>query len=102
MSAFQVDEAMPDVWVISWRREMSLAGARSTGLSPSHPANTLSSAACGIHLVIAKKSRSSLPCSTSCIAQAPVIALVIEAMLQTVSSVIATTPPISRSPKAPE
>ena len=51
------------------------------------------------HLVIGD-SRSSLPCSTSCITQAPVIALVIDAMLQTVSSVIATPLPISRSPKA--
>jgi hypothetical protein len=42
-----------------------------------------------------------LPASTCCIAATQVIALVIEAMRNTVSSVIAGPPPIVRVPNAP-
>jgi hypothetical protein len=42
-----------------------------------------------------------LPRSTSCIAAVAVIALVIEAIQTTVSSVIGAALPISRWPKAP-
>jgi hypothetical protein len=45
--------------------------------------------------------RESLPRSTSCIAAAPVIAFVIEAIHTTVSRVIGAGLPISRWPKAP-
>jgi hypothetical protein len=43
----------------------------------------------------------SLPCSTSCIAATEVIALVIEAMRKTVSSVIGVLWSSARRPKAP-
>ena len=46
-------------------------------------------------------SRSSRPCSTSCIAAAPVIALVIDAIQPTVSGVISSPPPATRSPNPP-
>ena len=92
---------MPELCVIRWRSVTGRTGSRRTGLSPSQPSRTLSAAASGSQVEIGE-SRSSLPCSTSCIAQAPVIALVIEAMLQTVSSVIATPEPSFRSPKAAE
>ena len=43
----------------------------------------------------------SLPCSTSCMAAVEVMALVIEAMRKTVSSVIAVLSPSARTPNAP-
>ena len=46
-------------------------------------------------------SRESRPCSTSCIAAAPVIAFVIDAIQPTVSGVIASPAPATRSPNPP-
>ena len=57
-------------------------------------------AAAGAHFEIGLV-RSSLPCSTSCMAAVPVIALVMEAMLKTVSAVMAAAPPSARTPNAP-
>jgi hypothetical protein len=50
---------------------------------------------------MAGRSRESLPCSTSCIAAAPVMALVMDAIQTTVSTVMAASLPSSRLPKAP-
>jgi hypothetical protein len=46
-------------------------------------------------------SSASLPCSTSCIAATEVMALVIEAMRKTLSSVIGSGWPSARRPNAP-
>ena len=84
-----------------WRNVTAQVGARNMG-SPllSKPSSTCALASHGI-ISEAGASRSSLPCSTNCIAAAPVIALVIEKIAPTVSVVIATPVPIVRSPAAP-
>ena len=50
---------------------------------------------------LAGPSSSSFPCSTSCMAAAPVTALVMDAIQPTVSGVMAVPLPTARSPNPP-
>jgi hypothetical protein len=75
-------------------------GSRSTGSSPSQPSSTLSSAHSG-RISATGVSRLMLPFSTSCMAAVDVTALVIDAIRNTVSSVIGAGSPRARTPDAP-
>ena len=66
----------------------------------SKPSSTCGAAMSGSTLPIGSSSES-LPCSTSCMAPAPVTALVIEAIQNTLSGVIASDFERSRLPNAP-
>ncbi len=89
------------MWVSRWRSVIGRFGARSRGLpAASKPSSTRAAPSSGTTSA-AGRSRESLPRSTSCMAAAAVIALVIEAIHTTVSRVIGAGLPISRWPKAP-
>ena len=76
-------------------------GARSRGFpAASKPSSTLAAASSGT-ISLAGRSRLSLPRSTSCIAAVAVIALVMDAIQTTESSVMGAGLPRSRLPKAP-
>ena len=84
-----------------WRSVIGFFAARSFG-SPlaSKPSSTWGEARSGSTLPIGASSES-LPCSTSCMAAAPVMALVIEAIQNTLSGVMASSLDRSRLPNAP-
>jgi len=76
-------------------------GARSRGWpAGSNPSSTLADNRAGT-TSLAGRSRLSLPRSTSCMAAVPVMALVIDAIQTTESTVIGASLPSSRLPKAP-
>ena len=80
---------------------MSRLALRVLGLpSASKPSSTPTSPSAGI-TALAGASSESLPRSTSCMAAAPVTALVIEAIHTTVSGVISAASPSIRLPKPP-
>jgi hypothetical protein len=66
----------------------------------SKPSSTCAAAMSGT-IFAAGASRSSLPCSTSCMAPAAVMALVIDAIHMTVSTLIGAGWPSTRLPNAP-
>lgn len=86
---------------MSWRSVIAPFAGRSFG-SPlaSKPSSTWGAARSGKSFPIGASS-DSLPCSTSCIAPAAVTAFVIEAIQNTLSSVIASGLDKSRLPNAP-
>ena len=91
MSPFQNSYEKPAVCVSRWRNVIGCLGLRVRALpAASNPSRTSTLARSGTHL-LAGLSRSSLPRSTSCMAQAPVSAFVIEAIQTTVSVVMAAS-----------
>ena len=86
---------------MSWRSVIGFFAGRSFG-SPlaSKPSSTCGLARSGSSLPIGSSSES-LPCSTSCMPAALVIALVMEAIQNTLSAVMASSLPRSRLPNAP-
>src|SRR4051794_5076823 len=92
---------MPAVWVSRWRSVIGRLASRSFG-EPSgpKPSNTFGAANSGNSRPTGS-SRSSLPTSTSCMAAVAVIAFVMDAIQNTVSTVIGSVSVISRRPKRP-
>ena len=79
----------------------AVRAGRSSGLpSGAKPSSTRGAASAGSSAPNGASS-DSLPCSTSIMAATEVIALVMEAIQNTVSVVIAALPPASRRPAAP-
>ena len=99
-STFQMSDVKPAVCVSNWRKVIWAFGACNKGWPlESQPVKSFTPASSGKNLA-AGSSSVSLPCSTSCMAAAPTMGLVIEASQNTVSGVIATPRPSARSPKA--
>ena len=89
------------MWVISWRSVIGFFAGRSFGApEASNPSSTCGEARSGNSLPIGSSSES-LPCSTSCMPAAVVIALVMEAIQNTLSTVMASSLVRSRLPNAP-
>ena len=84
-----------------WRSVIGRLAGRSRGEpSAAKPSSTCTLPSSGSTVAIGPSS-DSLPCSTSCMAQAPVMALVIEAIQTTVSAVIGAPEVVSRTPEPP-
>ena len=89
------------MWVSRWRSVIGRLGGLSLGLpSASKPSSTCAAESSETTSLIGL-SRLSLPCSTSCMAAVEVTALVIEAIQNIVSGVIAVPVVRLRLPKAP-